>query len=303
MDAYLAILNPAAGGGRCGQRAPGAIESLRRAGVEVDVVTTGRAGEAVELVRQAYSEGRRKFIAVGGDGTGYEVVNGLFPAATEAGADAGERPVLGFMPMGTGNSFLRDFTTEGAVHSMRALREGARRSCDVIRLTHADGVLHYINLCSIGFVADVAGTRQRRYSAWGEFGYVASVFAELAGLHAEPFPLQLDGGSADRDPVTFLSFNNSKFTGGKMMMAPGAETGDGRLDVIRAGRMGRIQLLRAFPKIFAGTHVEIDAVSAAQVASVDFDLDRKIDVMVDGESLVLKLERLEVLPGVLDVCV
>lgn len=298
MDAYLAIVNPAAGGGRCGKRAPDALESLRRGGMDIDVVETSRAGEAVEIARKAYEDGRRRFIAVGGDGTGYEVVNGLFPEA----ASAAEPPVLGLLPMGTGNSFLRDFTTEGAAYAMRALRAGDRRTCDVIRLTHADGVLHFINLCSIGFVADVAGTRQRRYASWGEFGYVASVFAELAGLHAEPFPIRVDGGPPDETPVTFLSFNNSKFTGGKMMMAPGADTGDGRLDIIRAGKMGRVQLLRAFPKIFAGTHVAIPTVTTGTAETVDFDLSHEIDVMIDGESLRLRLQQLQVLPRALQIC-
>src|SRR5690606_21073503 len=84
-DAYLAVINPAAGGGRCGKRFPAALERLREAGVAVDTAQTSAPGEATELVRAAWAEGRRRFIAVGGDGTGYEVVNGLFPAANEAG--------------------------------------------------------------------------------------------------------------------------------------------------------------------------------------------------------------------------
>ena len=86
----------------------------------------------------------------------YEVVNGLFPLATESG----ERPVLGFLPLGTGNSFLRDFTDQGAEHTIEALARGSRRACDVVRLVHSGGVLHYINLLSIGFVADVNGHAQ-----------------------------------------------------------------------------------------------------------------------------------------------
>ena len=132
-------------------------------------------------------EGYRKFIAVGGDGTSYEVVNGLFPSET------GEPATLAFLPLGTGNSFLRDFSDRGVEFAIEALL--ARRSlpCDVLRLTHQAGVLHYINLLSMGFSADVATLRARRFSGWGEIGYQSSIFISLARFRRRPFPLRVDG--------------------------------------------------------------------------------------------------------------
>lgn len=298
-DAFLAVINPAAGGGRCGKRATAVLERLRESGVQVDTVQTSEAGEAVGLVREAWAEGRRRFIAVGGDGTGYEVINGLFPDA----AQPGPRPVLGFLPLGTGNSFLRDFTDRGAEHTIEALAAGARRSCDVIRLEHTQGVLHYINILSIGFVADVNGLRARRFKRWGEFGYVLAVVSAVAGLRAQPQPMRLDGGELDEQPLVFASFNNSKFTGGKMMMAPHATTDGGTIAVVLAGKMGRLSLLATFPKIFKGTHVEHPAVTIAQAVRVELELEEEIDVMVDGEALRVVPRALEVLPGALDVVV
>lgn len=298
-DPYLAVINPAAGGGRCGKRCPAAVERLRAAGVAVDTVETSAAGQAIELVRKAWAEGRRRFIAVGGDGTGYEVVNGLFPLAT----DSGERPVLGFLPLGTGNSFLRDFTDQGAEHTIEALAKGSRRSCDVIRLVHAGGVLHYINLLSIGFVADVNGLRARRFKRWGEFGYVLAVITAVAGLRARAYPMSIDGGELDEAAQTFASFNNSKFTGGKMMMAPHADTASGTIAVVRVGEMGRMSLLATFPKIFKGTHVQHPAVTTCQAARIELRLAEAIDVMVDGEALEVVPQVLDVLPGALDVVV
>src|SRR5271156_2134097 len=110
---FLAIVNPAAGGGRCGRLAPEILKRLRDSGIEMEVARTTRAGEASELARRAYAQGVRNFLAVGGDGTSYEIVNGLFPEALTR-----ERPALGFLPLGTGNSFLRDFTTNGIEHSL-----------------------------------------------------------------------------------------------------------------------------------------------------------------------------------------
>src|SRR4029077_15571875 len=102
-------------------------------------------------VREAYANGRRKFIAVGGDGTSYEIVNGLFPEAMHES----ERPTLAFLPLGTGNSFLRDFSSGGVAYAMESLLAGRSQPCDVLRMRHRQGLIHYINLLSMGFSADV----------------------------------------------------------------------------------------------------------------------------------------------------
>jgi diacylglycerol kinase (ATP) len=113
--------------------------------------------------------------------------------------------------------------------------------------------------------------------------------------------MRVDGGALDDEPLAFASFNNSRFTGGKMMMAPDADTGDGLIDVIRVASLGRLDLLRTFPKIFTGEHVHNPAVTTAKVRRVDFDLDHEIDVMVDGEALRVVPKSLDVLPGALNV--
>lgn len=294
---YLAVVNPAAGGGACGRHAPAAVDRLRQSGLEVDVIETRAAGEARELARTEFAGTRRHFIAVGGDGTSFEIVNGLLDRP-----HGGERPTLGFLPLGTGNSFLRDFSDKGAEYAIDALKQGKRRPCDVIRVTHTAGVLHYINIFSIGFVADVCATRNHRFPGLGEFGYSLSTVLRVASLRPYVFPMRTDGRSGeDREPLTFLSINNSRFTGGKMMMAPDANTRDGLLDIIRVGRMGRISLLRTFPKIFAGTHVAHPAVACHQAPGVDFKLDAEVDAMIDGEMLKLNPTRLEVIPSAIDV--
>jgi diacylglycerol kinase (ATP) len=174
---YLAVVNPAAGGGACGRHAPAVVDRLRQSGLEVDVIETRGPGQARELARTELAGTRRHFIAVGGDGTSFEIVNGLLDQP-----HAGERPTLGFLPLGTGNSFLRDFSDQGAEYAIDALKQGKRRPCDVIRVTHTAGVLHYINIFSIGFVADVCATRNRRFPGLGEFGYSLSTVLRVADL-------------------------------------------------------------------------------------------------------------------------
>jgi len=296
---YLAIVNPAAGGGRTRALLGPALERLRAAGLQIDNGETSSSGHAAELTRAAWVEGYRKFISVGGDGTAYEIVNGLFPMG-----DGAETPTLAFLPLGTGNSFLRDFSDRGVEHSIESLIAGPSRKCDVLRLTHKDGVLHYINILSIGFSADVATLRARRFSNWGEVGYQTAIFLCLARFRRRPFPLSVDGESnIDRRPCLFLTFNNSKFTGGTMMIAPTAEVDDGLIEFVRWGPIGRVGLIRNLPTLYDGTHIQHPLAEVRKVRRVDFHLDSPVDVMIDGEVITLYCQSLDVLPGALNIVV
>jgi diacylglycerol kinase (ATP) len=298
-DAFLAVVNPAAGGGRCRKLVGPALDRLRAGGISLDVVETTAPCQGVQLAREAYRKGYRRFIAVGGDGTSYEIVNGLFPLP-----DRDEPPTLAFLPLGTGNSFLREFSDRGVEHAIEALLAGRSQPCDVLRLTHNDGVIHYINLLSMGFAADVATMRARRFSGWGELGYQSSIFICLARFRRRPFPLRVDGEERiDRRPCLFLTFNNSKFTGGTMMIAPRAEVSDGLIEYVRWGTIGRLGLIRNLPTLYDGTHINHPLAERREAKRVDFYLEAPVDVMVDGEVMTLHCQTLDVLPSVLNVVV
>lgn len=296
-EKFFAVVNPAAGGGRCGKLAPAALERVRQAGIDLEVVETNRPGDATALARNAYSKGFRNFLAVGGDGTAYEIVNGLFPAAETEG-----RPALGFLPLGTGNSFLRDFTTRGVEHTIEALRNGTRRPCDVMRLRHAGGDIYFINMLNLGFAADVGEVTNRKFKRWGQAGYILGVFARLAQLEHLAFPHRMDSaGEWDRRRCLFLAFGNSKFTGGKMMIAPKADSADGQIEYVRWSPVGRLRLLWMFPRLFTGTHIEHPLASRAAAQRIDLDLGGPVNVIVDGEVMRLNCQSVEILPSALDV--
>jgi YegS/Rv2252/BmrU family lipid kinase len=296
---YLAIMNPAAGGGKTRSLLGPALEKLKAAGIEVDLRETSASGHANEIAHDAWREGYRKFISVGGDGTSYEIVNGLFPLSNGV-----EKPTLAFLPLGTGNSFLREFSDRGVDYAMESLMAGRSRPCDVLRLTHKGGVLHYINILSIGFSADVATLRARRFSDWGELGYQIAIFLTLARFRRRPFPLKADSDQQiDSRRCLFLTFNNSKFTGGTMMIAPTADTNDGLIEFVRWGPIGRIGLIRNLPGLYDGTHIQHPLAEVRKVHRVDFQLDAPVDVMIDGEVITLHCQSLDVLPGALTVVV
>jgi diacylglycerol kinase (ATP) len=298
-EAFLAVVNPAAGGGRCRNLVGSALERLRAGGVEIEVAETQALGDATTIVRDAYRRGYRRFIAVGGDGTSYEIVNGLFPEASGS-----EPPTLAFLPLGTGNSFLRDFSDRGVDYAVESLMARRSQPCDVLRLVHREGTIHYINLLSMGFSADVANLRARRFSGWGELGYQSSIFICLARFRRRPFPLRVDGEvEIDRRPCLFLTFSNSKFTGGTMMIAPQAEVNDGLIEFVRWGPISRIGLVRNLPTLYDGTHINHPLAERRGVKQIDFYLDEAVDVMVDGETFTLHCQKLDVLRGALNVVV
>ena len=301
-DRFLAIVNPAAGGGRCGRLASKVFEGMRAACIEVHVVETRSPGHATWIARKAYMQGWRRFLAVGGDGTSFEIVNGVFPEALTRG-----RVALAFLPLGTGNSFLRDFVpprTNQVEHALEAIGAGRTRACDVLKLTHAEGTLYFINLLNMGFAADVAALVNRRFKGLGELGYLLGVMVRLVPLRRRAFPVRLDADAElDRRRCLFLSFNNSKFTGGKMMIAPLAETSSGKVEYVRWGPIGRLGLVRMLPRLYDGTHIEHPLAERRAARHVEFELDGPVDVMVDGEVMTVECRRIEVLPGAMDVMV
>jgi len=295
----LAIVNPAAGFGKAAKLLGPAMDRLRAAGVEFDVAETKHAGHATEITRETYKQGYRRFIAVGGDGTAFETVNGLFPEAWEDG----ETPTLGFLPLGTGNSFLRDFTKDGANYALQAIIENRSRPCDVIRLKHKAGTIYYTNILSLGFVADVATLANRRFKWMGAASYGLAVVLQLFNFRKRVFPLTLDGQPLNDSPSTaLLIFNNSKFTGGNMMLAPNADTADGQIEIVRWSA-DRFDFIRNFPKCYDGSHVSHPLVWQGRARRIELNFDEPMDIMIDGEVMTVQMESLEVLPSALNVMV
>lgn len=295
-EARYVVVNGAAGGGRCAGRCEPALDALRAAGFELEVAHTEGPGHATELARAAFAKGHRRFVSVGGDGTAFEVINGLFPEAE------GEQVELGLLPLGTGNSFLRDFAILDPEAALSALRSWDPQPVDLVKATHREGTFHYMNLIGLGFTARAGDLTNRRFKALGPAGYVAAVLVSVAGLEKPIDPIKIDDGDyGDARPAVFLTFSNSKYTGGAMMMAPDADPTDGYLDVIRAGDIGRASLVKTFPKIYAGRHLEHPRVEQQRAKKVEFLEPREQPVMVDGEIMHLALESLEVRPRALSV--
>ncbi|HTT32849.1 MAG TPA: diacylglycerol kinase family protein [Methylomirabilota bacterium] len=297
MERFFAIVNPAAGGGRSAKLAGPALTRLRERNLLVDVFASTGPGHTAQLAREAYDQGYRRFLAVGGDGTAHEILNGIFVDRTSV-----DRFALGFLPLGTGNSFLRDFAEDGAEASLQALLENRKRPVDLLRLTHATGEIYSFNLLSVGFTADVAALTNRAFKPFGHLGYLLGVFVRVLQLRRRAFALRCDDDQEwDERRCLFLTFNNSKYTGGTMLIAPQADATDGLIEFVRWGPIGRLGLLRNLPRLYDGSHIAHPLASRRAVRHVEFKLPAPIDVMIDGEVATIECRSIDVLPAAVDV--
>ncbi len=202
------------------------------------------------------------------------------------------------LPLGTGNSFLRDFGITDLEGAASAITRGESTPIDVLRLRHDDGIIHFINTMGTGFIARAGELTNERFKFLGAAGYIAAVLVCVARLRYERNTLRYAGTTDDATTV-LTSFSNSQYTGGSMRMAPDAEVADGLLDIIRAGRLSRAALIAAFARIFAGTHTALDDVWTRQVDRVEFVETSHQAVLVDGELFHLTPRSIDVLPAAL----
>jgi YegS/Rv2252/BmrU family lipid kinase len=296
-EKFLAIVNPAAGGGRSAKLAGANLRQLREKGLRIDVIASTGPGHAAELAGEAYAQGYRKFLAVGGDGTAHEIVNGIF------GREANPSHIqLGFLPLGTGNSFLRDFTETGVESSVDALIKGRKLRVDLLRLQHARGTIYSFNLLSVGFTADVGAITNRVFKPFGHLGYLLGVFVKVVQLKRRGFKMRCDDDAEwDERRCLFLAFNNSRYTGGTMLIAPDADPTDGLIEYVRWGPIGRLGLIKMLPRLYDGTHIVHPLAARRSVKRVEFALDKPVDVMIDGEIVTVDCKSLEIVPGAMDV--
>lgn len=291
-ETLYAIVNPAAGGGRAAHQAPEVLAELERRGSSLEVAFTERPKHAAALAKDAAARGQRRFLSVGGDGTASELVNGLIDAGVASECE------LAMLPLGTGNSFLRDFGITSPEDAVEAIVRAESRPIDVLRLTHDRGEVHFINTMGTGFIARAGELTNERFKFLGAAGYIAAVLICITRLRYEHNTLRY-GSELDDTRTVLTSISNSQYTGGTMWMAPEADPEDGLLDLVRAGRLSRWELTRAFAKIFKGTHTGLDEVWTSQVRRVEFVEPVRQPVLIDGDLFHLTPLAVDVLPSAL----
>ncbi len=291
----LLVVNPAAGHGRGEKCFHGLEPRLRGEMPGLEVRFSEHAGHAVEIGREAAGAGYDRIICLGGDGTPYEVINGLYSAGRPA-----RLPEIGQIPAGTGNSFLRDFDIVTPEQALEAILAGRRRKVDLVEFHSQEGgetVLRYsLNILGVGLIADILQLTNERLKFLGAAGYSLAVLIRLVRGMNNRITIEADGRKLEVVDSA-LAISNSKFTGGKMKIAPPADTSDGRADIILFNGVNRREIVSIFSGVFSGKHMDHRKVTALQAASISVVADPPLRLMADGELLGHTPLRVRVLPA------
>jgi diacylglycerol kinase (ATP) len=257
------VFNPHAGKGRGAQFVAPVLDALKGAGV-LEHALTAAPGDEERLAEEAVRRGFRRVVAVGGDGTWSKVANALLRANA---LRPGEEPaVLGLIPGGTGCDFGKSLgiPRDDPRRAAAVVREGHTREVDVGRVEGR----HFLNICGFGYdVAVLESSWSVKYLE-GEQLYLYCALKQLASFPGFAVEVTVDGQSLGRQDVLMLIVANARFFGGKFKIAPSADLGDGRLDLLQFGNMGLLRRLLVMQRLLRGTHESSPGVRASRARRV-----------------------------------
>lgn len=268
---------------------PDLEKALKVNHIRFDLLSTQYHGHASELIRQLALQDYDAVVSMGGDGTNYQVLNGLLKYHSDESL-----PPLGILPAGRGNSFARDLQIFDLEDGIAALKSQFTRNVDVCCFFQNETPYYFVNLIGLGFVADVAQTAAR-FKWAADFSYVIGVWYRLLGLSFHEMILEIDG-KVIQGKNCFVEICNSRYTGGSMLMAPEAQIDDGHFDVVLLSPLSRLSLIATFPKIFNGTHVKNSAVRCIQAKSASISTHPQKKLLPDGEFFGTTPTKISILP-------
>jgi diacylglycerol kinase (ATP) len=299
MPSIKIIVNPLAGRGYATRITPLIRETFQELGADFDLVETRAAGQAIDLASQAVADGFQIVVAVGGDGTSHEVVNGMM--ANGDGASA----TLGCIPAGSGNDFA---VMSGAPVDVRQACEqivhGNTRFIDVGQMRLDGRITRYFdNAVGLGFDGWVTLEARKFRRMRGMALYVPvvlkTIFSSMQPVRAT---MTIDGETIERKVVMVAACNGPR-EGGSFLVAPEAQFDDGILDLSITDWMPRVAMLGMVPRFISGSHVTDPRVRLMRGREITITSEDAIIGHADGEMLPIPLHSVEIrtLPGVLRI--
>ncbi len=279
------IVNP--GAGRRTQAAVPTIErTLRSLGLDHQLRTTEGPGDATRLARRALDEGSRFVVAVGGDGTVHEVVNGMLTADRPAVPD----PVLGVVASGSGCDFIRTFGLPSRPAEAAGRLAGSDvRQLDVVKITYVDGegrqaVRYFANIAEAGLGGSTARRAARLPRVLGASRYFLAFWLTLPMFRAGSMRIEVDGAMGYEGRAVNVVVANCRFFGGGMHVSPRSDPADGALDiaVFTGPKTNSFTLL---PRVYKGRHLPHANIVELKGRLVGLDAERPFDIEADGEVL------------------
>jgi diacylglycerol kinase (ATP) len=305
MEAAMrVIVNPVAANGTVGKRWPQMQDALRAAGGQFDASLTEGPNHATELTKKALSAGYRTIVAIGGDGTLNEVVNGL---VVEGMVD---RTVnLGIIPGGTGSDSVR---TLGIPHDYRTachcLLRGKPHCIDLGLITCVsegqEVQRYFLNVAGLGFDGEIAERANRSSKALGStLPFLSSLFVKLLTYQNKTVEVTLDGQQHLQQKANSVLVCNGRYAAGSMHIAPHAALDDGLFDVVIIGDTSKLEVIANVPRIYRGTHLSHPKVDEYRAREVQVQAQERMFLQADGELIGEAPATFQIIPQALHVLV
>lgn len=274
MPTAQIIVNPYAGRWKARDQIPQIETALDRVEVQYRLAVTQKPGEGIEIARAAALAGMSPIVAVGGDSTCNEVINGLMAAAGEQ-----TTVPMGIFPLGTANDLAYGLDIPAEIEkAAEIIAEGKTRQVDVGRVNGR----FFANNSAVGLEPVITLENERLVRVKGVVRYLLAALICILRRPTWEMELAWDGHS-HQGPVQLVSVGNNRRTGGVFFMTPKAEMDDGLLDFVFAPVLPRLKLLRLLPRTFDGSHIQDPAVSYYRSSSLRIRCRPGTPIQTDGE--------------------
>jgi YegS/Rv2252/BmrU family lipid kinase len=301
------IVNPASAAGRTGRHFDSIARAVRASVGDFECAFTRSRGDGARLAREALVAGGELLVAVGGDGTASEVIDGMTSAANGHGRS---EALFGFIPRGTGGDLRRTVGLSGDVDgAARALASQNELLLDLGRIefsgpTGARQVRHFANVagCGVSGVVSRSVNNGLRLPS-GKLSFMLASARALLTWSDRRVRWRLDDGPWNDERVTALSVCNGRYFGGGMMVAPDARMDDGLFDVVVWKGLGITDFVVKKPMLYSGTHVQLPNTRVFRARTVDVEAapGEDLPLDVDGEAPGELPARFTVIPGALRI--
>jgi diacylglycerol kinase (ATP) len=289
----VVVANPTAGGGRSGRLIGEVTTGLHSLRVPHEIRVSESGPDLERLAREAAHGGARIVAALGGDGTASLAANGL----------VGTGAALAVLPSGTGDDFAKAIGARKLQGAIELLANPKTVDLDLIEVTTGAERRYAVNITSAGFDSEVNETANAMTVRVGATGtYVIALVRTLSRFSPAAFTIRVDEQRLELDAM-LVEVGNGRWTGGGMKVLPAALMNDGILDVCLVEAMKKGAFLRAFPRVFAGSHTTHPKVRMLTGRRIQVEANRRVHVYADGERVGPLPAIFQVVPAALPVVV
>lgn len=288
----MAIVNPVSANGTTRKAWPAIARMMEKEGIDFDWSFTPGRFAAPAMAADAVRKGYDMLVAVGGDGTVHEVLNGLF----EDGRPLNPEARVGVVSRGTGSDYIRTLgIPKNEELAVKRLKGEAVRAVDIgaarfVGLDGSAGFRYFVNIADVGLGGETVQRVERTTKVFGGFvSFLYGTIATMLGYRNKRMVVTIDGGEPMEMKATTVVVANGRYFGGGMFVAPNALLDDGVFDVVILDNFGTVELITNLPKVYKGTHLTHPKIRAYRGRKVRITSPDRVYLEMDGE-----------LPGCLD---